>query len=30
MTENEAGVVAKLSPRSVAGTVARLKDLLAA
>jgi uncharacterized protein (DUF302 family) len=30
MTENEAGVVTKLSPRSVAGTVARLKDLLAA
>jgi uncharacterized protein (DUF302 family) len=30
MTENEAGVVTKLSPRSVADTVARLKDLLAA
>jgi len=30
MTDNEAGVVTKLSPRSVAGTVARLKDLLAA
>jgi uncharacterized protein (DUF302 family) len=30
MTENEAGVVTKFSPRSVAGTVARLKDLLAA
>jgi uncharacterized protein (DUF302 family) len=30
MTENEADVVTKLSPRSVAGTVARLKDLLAA
>jgi uncharacterized protein (DUF302 family) len=27
---NEAGVVTKLSPRSVADTVARLKDLLAA
>jgi uncharacterized protein (DUF302 family) len=30
MTENEAGVVTKLSPRSVADTVARLQDLLAA
>jgi uncharacterized protein (DUF302 family) len=30
MTENEAGVVTKFSPRSVADTVARLKDLLAA
>jgi uncharacterized protein (DUF302 family) len=30
MTENEPGVVTKLSPRSVADTVARLKDLLAA
>jgi uncharacterized protein (DUF302 family) len=30
MTENEAGVVTKPSPRSVADTVARLKDLLAA
>jgi uncharacterized protein (DUF302 family) len=30
MTENEADVVTKLSPRSVADTVARLKDLLAA
>jgi uncharacterized protein (DUF302 family) len=30
MTENEAGVVTKLSPRSVADTVARLTDLLAA
>jgi uncharacterized protein (DUF302 family) len=27
---NEAGVVTKLSPRSVAGTVSRLQDLLAA
>jgi uncharacterized protein (DUF302 family) len=30
MTENEPGVVTKLSPRSVADTVARLTDLLAA
>jgi uncharacterized protein (DUF302 family) len=30
MTETEAGVVTKLSPRSVADTVARLTDLLAA
>ena len=30
MTENEDGVVTKLSPRSVADTVARLTDLLAA
>jgi uncharacterized protein (DUF302 family) len=30
LTENEADVVTKLSPRSVAGTVARLTDLLAA
>jgi uncharacterized protein (DUF302 family) len=30
MPENEADVVTKFSPRSVAGTVARLKDLLAA
>jgi uncharacterized protein (DUF302 family) len=30
VTENEPGVVTKLSPRSVADTVARLTDLLAA